>query len=245
VTKLVATWKADGAQPIANSVVVRYNIGKYGLHELDYDWYIYNNADCILKAVTFWIIRKSQTWKHVKFSTALHMLNVEAFDGVTINFANAYVANQSVLSMVQQATYNSLSNTIDFDIWTPVVAGTMTPHPFSYPADVDPALVYPINLVEEAGQDPPARIRNLCNGAAPSAWERTRPVQRPVQRFQRSVLQRSSPILFARAGEALGCQRQEPGQSNPGNVSRAKSERTTPADTSHHPDCANRHRPRQ
>ena len=216
VTKLVASWIADGSQPNPNSVVVRYNIGKYGLHELDYDWYLYNNADVILKAVTFWIIRKSQTWKHAQFSTALHMLNVEAFDGVTLNFANHYVANQSVLGLVQKATYNSDTNLIDFDIWTPVVAGTMVPHPFSYPADVDPALVYPINLTEEAGQDslPGLGIYLPGTGIAP-----LRPLGNPNNQFNVTFDGPQNPYGYGlRRYSSLGASKpSDVNDQNPGN----------------------------
>jgi hypothetical protein len=81
-----------------------------------------------------WLIRKSNTWKRIKFKTFLNKLNLETFDAVTLDFATHYVANGSVLAIVEKANYNSADNCVDFECLLPVLAGTMEPYHFFWPA---------------------------------------------------------------------------------------------------------------
>jgi len=99
VTKLVARWRATGAQEEDNKVILRHNVKKYGTKEREFDFYIYNKLDMVLKSATFWLIRYSNTWKKVRFSTPLHKLNLETFDAVTLDFDSPYIANSDVLAL--------------------------------------------------------------------------------------------------------------------------------------------------
>lgn len=83
---------------------------------------------------TFWLIRKSNTWKRIKFKAFLNKLNMETFDAVMLDFDQPYVANGSVLGMVEKANYNSVENCVDFECLLPVAAGTMEPYHFFWPA---------------------------------------------------------------------------------------------------------------
>ena len=100
----------------------------------EYDFYIYNQPDIVYKCATFWLIRKSNTWKRIKFKTFLNKLNLETFDAVTLDFDQPYVANGPVLAIVEKANYNSAENCVDFECLVPVVAGTMEKYPFFWPA---------------------------------------------------------------------------------------------------------------
>ena len=82
-------------------MVLRHNVKRYGLQEKEYEWYIFNQPDIILKMATFWLIRLSNAWKRVKFRTYLHKLNLEAFDSVTFN-APGYVAAGPVKVVVRE-----------------------------------------------------------------------------------------------------------------------------------------------
>ena len=91
----------------AYSVVLRHNIKKYLIHEASYDFYIFNQPDIIYKMATFWLIRKSNTWKRVRFTTPLHKLNLETFDTVLLSFSHPYVASGPVKAIVESARYDS------------------------------------------------------------------------------------------------------------------------------------------
>ncbi len=148
VTKLVCSWRASGAQPDANTVILRYNVKKYGLKEKNFDFYIYNKVDFVIKSATFWMIRLANTWKTVKFQTPLHKLNVESLDGVTLGFVKPWLATNPVIGIVQQAAYDSASHQLNFQIWTPVRAGEMVPYDFAYPQVIDTTLKFPTNADE-------------------------------------------------------------------------------------------------
>lgn len=143
ITEMNCEWTATGAQSEPNRVVLRHNISKYGKQSQTFDFYIYNFADAVIKSGTFWLIRYSNTWKRARFSTSLNLLNVEPLDGVTLGFSHDYVASSNIIAIAEQASYNSDSQTIDFDCWCPVKAGQMTPYDFAYPADVDETLRFP------------------------------------------------------------------------------------------------------
>lgn len=146
ITRFVGTWRAHGAQEEDSTVVQEYNVKKYGTHEETFDFYAYNYLDIIQKVMTFWLIRRGNTWKKLTFQSALDALNVETFDGVHLNFDQDWASDPNVnpiLGMVEQADYNFENNTMDFTVWTGVCSGEMEPYDFSYPADVSETLTFP------------------------------------------------------------------------------------------------------
>ena len=141
MTKMKVKWRlswadlSDQAKDKAEkTIILRHNVAKYGTQEQEYDFYIYNQPDIVYKCATFWLIRKSNTWKRIKFKTFLNKLNLETFDAVTLDFASHYVANGPVLAVVEKANYNSADNCVDFECLVPVLAGTMEKYHFFWPA---------------------------------------------------------------------------------------------------------------
>lgn len=151
VTKYVASWRAHGAQDEDNKVIMRYNIKKYGTHEETVDFYAYNYISAIVKTLTFWINRRGHTWKKLIFQAALDALNVETFDGVTLDFVGDYASNDAVLGYVEQGNYNPGDNTMDFTIWTGVRAGDMEQYELAYPQNVSTLLTFPDAIATAAG----------------------------------------------------------------------------------------------
>ena len=101
-------------------MILRHNIARYGVQEQDYDWYIFNQPDIILKCATFWLIRLSNTWKRIKFRTFLNKLNLETFDTVLFDdrvngVGKGYIASAADEVIVEKAIYNSADNYIDFE----------------------------------------------------------------------------------------------------------------------------------
>ena len=127
----------------AYSVVLRHNINKYLIHEASYDWYIFNQPDIVYKMATFWLIRKSNTWKRVRFTTPLHKLNLETFDTVLLSFSHPHVASGPVKAIVESTRYDSANNCIHFQCLTPVMAGTSAAYPWFWPADLPQTMTWP------------------------------------------------------------------------------------------------------
>lgn len=153
VTKFIGSWRAHGAQDEDNEVILRYNIKKYGTHEDTFDFYAYNFVDIIVKVMTFWIIRRGNTWKKLGFRAALDALNVEPFDNVTLDFNKDWVSNGAVLATVEEADYNFNDNSMELVVWTGVRAGEMEQYDFSYPAEVSETLKFPTPTEESKGFD--------------------------------------------------------------------------------------------
>lgn len=142
-TKMVCNWYATGAQDKPNRVVMRHNVAKYGIQEATHEFFIYSKVDLVIKSATFWLIRNANTWKIARFTTPLNLLNVETQDGVTLNFSTPYISNGSIIALVEEASYDSSNQQIQFQCWTGVKAGQMEQYDFAYPADVDETLTFP------------------------------------------------------------------------------------------------------
>lgn len=141
VTKFIANWKSRVNQSKANQIIYRYNIKRYGVHEENYDFYIYNQISCVMVAAQFWMIRKSSSWKRVQCKALLHKLRIETFDPVEFNFTENLVADEPVTGIIEKAVYNPDENVIVLEAWLPVRLGEMHKYTFAYPFDVQ--VLYP------------------------------------------------------------------------------------------------------
>ncbi len=133
-TKHIINWKRQEAGvdrdiPTDAKIVLKHNIQKYGTHEVSYDYYTQNTYDTILKSATFWLIRESNSWKSVEFSTPMKHLDLDLLDCVQLNLA-VFTGKCVITSM----TFDESNNKIDFTGWTPLLAGTTTPYIWAWPA---------------------------------------------------------------------------------------------------------------
>jgi hypothetical protein len=144
VTRRNCSWHLNWGEKGKFDFILRHNIKKYGLKDDSYDYYIYNQPDIIYKVATFWMIRQSNTWKRIKFSTFLNHLNLETFDTVTLDFGTRnYAATGSIKAVVEKASYNSDTQTIDFECLIPVKSGEMLEYPFFWPASLPYGTTFP------------------------------------------------------------------------------------------------------
>lgn len=145
ITKMVADWVPSYEGGKTHKIIIRNNTGKYGIHEQATNWYIYTDSGLVDVSVSFWAIRKSNTWKRLKFKTPLHKIRLESFDAVTINFASDYACIGSVIGIVESVKLNTKELNLEFEVWLPVRLGEMTKYNFAWPVDSDVA-VNPGNL---------------------------------------------------------------------------------------------------
>ncbi len=151
VTKYTAEWRLSYAQEGLDKIVLRHNVNKYGIQEETYEYYIYNQPDIIFKVATFWLIRKSNSWKKFNCNVFLNKLNLETFDAVTLNFATNYVSNGDVKAIIEKATFDSANQTIKLECWVPIKAGSMVEYPFAWPADEEEDAEFPTQEEYDAG----------------------------------------------------------------------------------------------
>ena len=140
VTKMVCTWETSGFQKEKHRIILKNNVAKYGIQEQDYDFYIYNYIDAVIKSATFWLIRYSNTWRKATFITPITKLNIETLDAVTLDIS--FISNDSITSIVESAVYDSANNGISFECWLPILAGTTTEYVFAFPASADSTEIF-------------------------------------------------------------------------------------------------------
>jgi len=138
VTKHSISWRngeaaIDSEDSTERKIILKYNVPKYGVSSHDFDYYTQNTFDTILKSATFWLIRRSHTWKTVSFETTIQNLDLDVYDCVTLDLAQ--FSSLPVKCVITHAQFNSATNTIRFEAWTPVIAGTSTPYYWAWPAN--------------------------------------------------------------------------------------------------------------
>lgn len=153
ITKYVAHWKPDYVHE-QSDIMIQNNVWKYGIIEESHDFYIYNNFNLVQKAATFWMLRRSYTWKMVTLKTHLTQLGVETLDDVILQ--SSYVTSDSdgVICQVESCQYNSDDNTIDMVLWTGIRFGESTPFPFARPSTLSEFALSPLYTEQNTGALP-------------------------------------------------------------------------------------------
>jgi hypothetical protein len=155
VTKMIVSWRLTWADEDPNKIILRNNVPKYGTKTEEFDLYCFNQPDIVLKVATFWLIRKSNTWKRIRFRGMLDLLNLETYDAITLDLPD-YVASGAVKAVIEKSNYDSAGRSIDFECLVPVRAGEMELYKFYWPAALPVTDVFQSNasLTGVSGQLP-------------------------------------------------------------------------------------------
>lgn len=153
ITVYEATFKPDYSPTFDTPVraIFRFNINKYGYRRESFNFYAFNSFDVVEKVATFWMIRKSMTWKILKCQLQLNKINLEIFDTVLLNFAHPYVANVPVKAMVTSSRYNPSDQKIDVEFWVPVRLGEMIPYTAAWDDGINQIDIFPTYRDIQAG----------------------------------------------------------------------------------------------
>lgn len=127
--------------PTEFEFTLKHNIPEYGLFDQEYDWFTMNIFEMVQKSATFWLIRKSKTWKHIEFETPITHLDLDVFDCVTINIAQF----PTTKVVIEESMYDADNNVMQFKAWTPILAGTDTEYIWAWPAAQSQYAVWPQN----------------------------------------------------------------------------------------------------
>ncbi len=133
VTKYIAEWRQRTGQDKPDEIIYRYNINRYGVIEERYNYYIYNQYECVEQASLFWAIRKSNTFKLVSMKCALNKMRLETFDDVAFAFNEPLVANVPVVGQLTKVAFSPDDDSVSIDAWLPVRFGEMYPYVFAFP----------------------------------------------------------------------------------------------------------------
>lgn len=148
VTKSVVNYRETEAaiefgDEIDHTLILKYNIPKYGVSEQSHDYYTQNTYGTILKSSTFWLIRDSHTWKYVEFDTTVKHLDLDLFDCILLDLPQ--FSASPVKCIITEAQFNNDNNTIHFQAWTPIRAGTSVPYTLAWPAAQPAETVWPLD----------------------------------------------------------------------------------------------------
>jgi hypothetical protein len=89
------------------------------------------------------LIRKSNTWKKVRLTGFLRLLQLELFDTVKLNFLTNWFSNSAVKTVVENIDYDNENQAISLTLWLPVRSGFMEPYPFAWMSSAPEGLEYP------------------------------------------------------------------------------------------------------
>ena len=165
VTKIVGTYRPSYDLPQPYRLAGRYNISKYGTVEQSTDYFIYNDRDSVAHSITFWLLRKANTWKYLEFTTSLDTLVLETMDAVRVTLRNNFAAHGAVTGIVEKTEYDSETFTLSYRVWLPVRAGEMTTYKFAYYniGNLYDEFPEPVDWATGNGLGPPI-LRDLRNG---------------------------------------------------------------------------------
>lgn len=150
VTKFTARWSEDYSGETNRTAIYRHNINKYGTHAQDYDFWMYNIEANVHKSAVFWMIRKSNTYKRIKFNTFLTKLPLEANDYVQVTLPDTH--DGTVIGMVESCVYDSAAATVTMEIWLPVRMGERELYVYAMPADLSQYTKFPTLNAIQLGQ---------------------------------------------------------------------------------------------
>lgn len=150
ITKLVAKWKLDLSGDNDQVQILRHNIIKYGTHEQTFDFWLYNIGANVNKSAVFWMIRRSNTYKILKFNTFMSKLNLEANDYIQVTVPDSH--DGTVIGMVESCVYDSSKSLVSMQVWLPVRMGERTEYPFAMPSDLSPLVQFPTRQALHYGE---------------------------------------------------------------------------------------------
>jgi hypothetical protein len=138
VTVVNATYKPDYLPTTINRTYTYINnLAKYGRIENNYDVYIYNIKSCMEKSAVFWLLRYSNTWKHVSFVTHLSNLNITPGDCVRFDMTEELFSFNTIKSLILTTNLEEKTNNYTIEAILPILAGSMEKSELFWPSDSD------------------------------------------------------------------------------------------------------------
>lgn len=98
------------------------NVDKFGLHVRSESIFIYNNKESVQRALQFWGLRWSNSWRKIRFKTFIFAAILQPFDGIYINLPE-YFNNGTYPAVVESVAFEPESCLVSIEAWMPVIAG--------------------------------------------------------------------------------------------------------------------------
>jgi len=121
---------------------LKHNVGTYGLHKEEFNYYTLTTLSTILKTATFWLIRKANSWKTVSLTGPLPLLQLEVDDCVLLDLPE--LSSSTVKGIVQNTSFNPKDNSVELELWTPLKCGETEEYYWTWPASKPAVSVFPL-----------------------------------------------------------------------------------------------------
>ena len=147
-------WQKGGAavrgdQSIDRTIILKYNVDKYGTVLEEWDYFALNLYELVLKSSTYWLIRKANSWKRVSFSLPFKHMDLDVGDCVTLNVGQF---GDPVKVIIDKMNLNPDQYTIDIACWTPIRSGETSPYYWAWPSQQSAVQTWPLAGDPNGGQ---------------------------------------------------------------------------------------------
>lgn len=143
ITKFTGLWKPNYYLRTPYKIIVRRNVSKYKEIKDERDFFIYNDYTLVYKSLTFWSIRRGNSWRRVMFKLFLNHLDLETKDIISLNLSQPHIVNGPTQAIIESANYDSSARTINLTCWLPVLANQKVQYDWAWPMDLGVQDVYP------------------------------------------------------------------------------------------------------
>lgn len=141
-------WKKAGApvqsnQEVERKLILKYNVSKYGTVKNNWDYYTYNIYDLVLKSGTFWLIRKANSWKKVRFQLPIKHIDLDVGDCITLSVSQ--FSADDVKVVIEAINVSPDAYTMDVECWTPIRSGESSPYYWAWPSQQSQYQIWPLS----------------------------------------------------------------------------------------------------
>lgn len=137
-------WQKAGASvrddiDIERKLLLKYNVDLYGTNEQSWQ-YKYNDFGLVEKSGTFWLIRKANSWRTVRFDLPMKYIDLDVGDAVTLNISYF----PTVKCIVHETKYNPGQDTVSIVCQTPIRAGENDEYYWYWPSQKPAVQRFPL-----------------------------------------------------------------------------------------------------
>lgn len=122
-TSIKARWRVNYTGEKERKYPARANVPIYGVRPEEREFYIYQRKSLVKKSATFWVNRRSRTWKLIEVEADLQAIVVEPLDGVQQSMNDIFITDPT-LCEAWSVDYSSLPHAIRLQLWVPFESGS-------------------------------------------------------------------------------------------------------------------------
>jgi len=127
---------------------LKHNLSTYGPYPESFDYYVLNDFQSCLKTSTFWLIRKANVYKTLKFKGPIEFLLLEHGDSVLVNLKD--FSEDEIICIVENTVFDYENNEVEVELRTPVKEGESSEYYWYWPSNKPAKARFPLEG-EDAG----------------------------------------------------------------------------------------------